>query len=420
MRAKEMLRQLCESCSEQVHGSRFEAVIRVAAGITLAQRATVTAIGRARPGDQQARHGIKAADRLLSNAKLWREKACWWRALAKRLLRAERRVVVLLDWTQVQGDVWALVATVPFRGRSLPILARSYDKSVVGGREVHVEFLEELRQVLPPHCTPVIVADGGFRSPFFVACQVLRMQYVVRLRNERAILQGEDGKTRSFAEVFATASERAQCLGESRPFASSQHSVSLRVVLGPRPRRARRRLDNYERQRASEPWLLATNLENESAACIVEIYAQRMQIEESFRDAKCPRFGWALRFSKTRQTARMDVLLLLVSLALTCIVLIGAAATHLGLERSLRASSRSQRVLSLFSVGSLVAKSQLLCRIRLPSVWKQLKAQRFAARAFFPPIAPPKSENRSLSLPLPHGLFCADCGWKGADFGWPV
>ena len=33
------------------------------------------------------------------------------------------------------------------------------------------------------------------------------------------------------------------------------------------------------RKRAAEPWLLATNLENESAQSIVRIYAQRMQTE---------------------------------------------------------------------------------------------------------------------------------------------
>src|SRR5512138_2104848 len=161
-----MVQQLCESCSGQVHSARFRAVVRVVEGITLSQRLSVTAIGRVRPGNQKARHGIKAVDRLLSNAKLQREQRAWWSALARRLLKAERRVLVLLDWTQIQGEMWALVAAVPFRGRSLPLLAQSYPASEVGSRERQIEFLWRLRQVLPEQCQPIIVADGGFRSPF--------------------------------------------------------------------------------------------------------------------------------------------------------------------------------------------------------------------------------------------------------------
>ncbi len=42
-----------------------------------------------------------------------------------------------------------------------------------------------------------------------------------------------------------------------------------------------------------EPWLLAVSpsLSNLSAQAVVAIYAQRMQIEESFRDLKSERFG---------------------------------------------------------------------------------------------------------------------------------
>lgn len=419
MRATTMIRELCQSCSGRVHASRFEAVVRVVTGLMLSQRASVTSIGRARPGLQKARHGIKAVDRLLSNPKLQRELTLWYTALAAKLVRCERRVLVLLDWTQLQGDLWALVAAIPFRGRSVPLLARSYDKSQVGAREVHVEFLRELRRILPAKCTPVIVADGGFRSPFFVACADQRMYFVVRLRNERATLQA-NGRA-SFRQVFDLATTDPQCLGTARPYASSQLSMSMRVVLGQRPKGARRRRadDDYERKRALEPWLLGTNLENEAAATVVAIYAQRMQIEECFRDAKCPRFGWGLRFAATRSQERFDVLLLLAALAFACVVLIGAAAVQAGLERSLRASSSRRQLLSLFRVGSLVTRSRVLGQIRLQSAYKHLKALRAVSRSFFPKITPPRSENRNVSLPLPHGLFCVDCGWRGAEWGWP-
>jgi len=191
VRAARMVQQLCDSCSNQVHSARFRAVVRVVEGITLSQRLSVTAVGRVNP-------------------KLQREQRVWWTALARRLVKAERRMLVLLDWTQLHGEMWALVAAVPFRGRSLPLLAQSYAAAEVGSQERHEEFLSKLRQILPEQCQPVIVADGGFRSPFFIACESLGMRYVVRLRNERALLEHESGSRISFAQALPLAALRAR------------------------------------------------------------------------------------------------------------------------------------------------------------------------------------------------------------------
>lgn len=66
-----------------------------------------------------------------------------------------------------------------------------------------------------------------------------------------------------------------------------------------------------------------------AAETIVAIYAKRMQLEEYFRDAKSPRFGWSLDHARSSSTRRFDVLLLLLllaALAFAAVVLIGAAA----------------------------------------------------------------------------------------------
>ena len=165
---------------------------------------------------------------------------------------------------------------------------------------------------------------------------------------------------------------------------------------------------------------MATNLRNDAAATSVDIYAERMKIEECFRDAKCPRFGWALRFALTRCHARLNILLLLASIAFACVTLIGAAAVDQGRQRSMHASSIRQRVLSVFTVGSLLVRSRKLGQIRLQSVCEQLKRLRSTSRALFPKVTPPRCQNRNVSLPLPHALFCVDCGWRGAKWGWPA
>lgn len=420
MRAIEIVRRLCETCLADVHESRFNAVLRAVEAITVCQRVTGAAIGRALKGCTP-RHGIKAIDRLLGNPKLARERQVWFRALCRSLLRSQDRVVVLVDWTQLRGDIWALAAGIPFRGRSLPVFATAHDASMVGNADVHLEFLRQLRELLPANRQLIVVTDGGFRSPFFRACKELDIGFVIRLRNERATASFDYPQRVSFAELFRKAREFPRCLGSAAPYVSSPEATLVRLVLGPRPprRRNKRFRDDYERKRAREPWLLATTLENESATTIVDLYAKRMQVEESFRDSKNAYLGWALHHSLVRSTERFNNLLLLVALAFATATLIGGAAVANGLEPRLRASSVKRRVLSLFRVGNLVMTTGLVASIRAASAWRIAAEIRALHSSLFPPLKPPTSEGRPVSLPRPHALFCADCGWKGRAFGWP-
>ena len=71
-------------------------------------------------------------------------------------------------------------------------------------------------EVLPPGCQPVIVADGGFRSPFFTACRERGIAFVVRLRSDVSVVHFDDPPRRRlrFSEIFASTTANAQCLGE--------------------------------------------------------------------------------------------------------------------------------------------------------------------------------------------------------------
>jgi hypothetical protein len=409
VRATKIVRRLCAGCLEQVH-----AVLRTVEALIVAQRVSLTAIGRAVRGGVQPRHGIKMMDRLLGNPKLQGECRMWFTALARTLIGSERRVVVLLDWTKLHGEFWALIAGVAYHGRSLPILGEAHHKRNVGSRKIQTEFVRQLRRMFPRDCRVVIVADGGFRSPFFTACREAGVDFVIRLRNENGMARvdkGPRGHKRydavSFGTIFAWARGAAKCLGLGAPFITSDACGQCRLVLGAAPRKARKRAryaDDYERKRACEPWLLATSLENEAAASVVAIYATRIQVEECFRDAKNARFGWGLEFAKSRSKERLNVLLLLVALAFAAVVLVGSAADAAGLEKRFRASSRKQRVLSLFSLGNLVVRSGELARLSLQIVWDQLATVRAVTRALLPPIDEVAHDPRRRH----HDLFCSD------------
>ena len=254
------------------------------------------------------------------------------------------------------------------------------------------------------------------------------MSFVIRLRNDKCIVSQETSERpyrtwMPFAKLFEKSTDVAQCLGVARPYASSQHARDYRLVLGSKPRKAELRkkyADDYERKRACEPLLLATSLDNDAAASIVRIYNARMQIEETFRDTKNARFGWGLSYAKTSSPRRAEVLLMLVALAFAVVTLVGAAAREAGLDPRFRARSGNAPVLSVFKLGALVLAATTRIRLPFHAVWRQLKRVRLFNRAFFPSIKPPRSENRNVPLPLPHVLFCVDCGWNGAALGWPA
>jgi hypothetical protein len=94
------------------------------------------------------------------------------------------------------------------------------------------------------------------------------------------------------------------------------------------------------------PWLLATSLPHErgSERRIKQLYATRMQIQETFRDTKSHRFGFGLRYARSTSLGRIHVmLLLLVALATLVLWLVGSAARAHNLARQFQANTISHR-----------------------------------------------------------------------------
>jgi hypothetical protein len=327
-------------------------------------------------------------------------------ALGQRLLGQARRPIVLIDWTQTVGKFEALVAAVPFAGRAVPIYAEVHSSSELGNRKVQNRFLDQLACLLPNGVKPVIITDAGFRTPFFRKVMDLGWDFVIRLRGQGALRQFGRGGGRTrirdrrlrFDEAFAMAIDRPQRLGRWCPYRVVGSPVigELPIVLGarPQPHRPRRRDDVsrddaiYQRS-VLEPWLLATTLD-EHPRRVVALYAMRMQIEETFRDAKSARFGWALEHSGSRQRDRQAVLLLL---ALAATLLTGAALEEKGHARSFQANTvRSRRVQSLFHLGVFMLALGEPITIAIPYIISRRKALANLLPAWF-------------QLRLPHTTF---------------
>ena len=78
-----------------------------------------------------------------------------------------------------------------------------------------------------------------------------------------------------------------------------------------------------------------------------------MQIEESFRDTKCHRWGFGLRYARCSSIKRLEILLLIAALATLLLWLVGMHGRALDWMRRLQANTEVRRpVLSVVFVGS--------------------------------------------------------------------
>ena len=360
MRVGQMVRQLCGRCSTVVDPRRFEAVVAVTQAIALAERLSVTSVGRAIESDTFPKHSIKRADRLLSNARMHREAPLYFRMLVENTVADRNRPIVLLDWTKVTDNFHALVAAVPADGRALAIYHEVHPEKRLGNPRVQARFLHRLSVVLPAGSRPIIVTDAGFRGPFFHEVVALGWDFVGRLRSNTKMEPLPGGGWATIPELYATATRRARKLGTFRLFRTRRRLTANLMLVGPRhyPTKHPWRLRSSGRgglckktvEGAREPWLLVTSLDL-PAKRIVNIYAKRMQIEETFRDTKNPRFGWCLRYVRSRSAARLNVLLLFAAIAMLAVILVGVAAEAAGIQRKFQANTETRRVLSLFVLG---------------------------------------------------------------------
>jgi hypothetical protein len=361
VRASDIVRQFSCALSASVVRARKCMMLALVDGLLKSQRLMLTALGRSLGSTTSAKHRIKRVDRFLGNPRVHQDLQHWYTAMARRLLRGNRRPVILIDWTQTIGTCNALVAGVAFCGRAIPIYAEVHDGEP-GSRRAQHDFLRALSEILPSGTRPIIVTDAGFKTPFFSSVRELGWDFVIRLRG-RGVLRRMSTNARirdprlPFATAYATATDRARDLGEWTPYAAAGYLKPLcRIVLSAKPARAEGppRHDPYK-QRALEPWLLATTIRKERPSRIVAVYRLRMQIELTFRDAKNGNCGWGLEHARSRDRQRQAVLLAIACLALAAVLLIGLHAEARGASRAHQANTeRTRRVYALSRLGTLV------------------------------------------------------------------
>ena len=355
------------------HAARATALVRVVQALVMGGKAALTQLGRNRAGDARVKHHIKAVDRLLGNEQLQRETAAVYRAIAQTLLGGVARPVLTVDWSDFEcggSRKWALIqAAVPVGGRAVVVYTRVFSFKRYDSPGAHREFLSGLKRILPDDCRPTLVTDAGFRGPWFRAVEALGWNWVGRIRNKIKCFNAQTGRWYLSDSLYPSATPVTRFVGNVLLSPRRGYRFNLYLVRAHAPSRGGRRRSNNRRPNAKmyrklhrAPWLLATSLPH-TPGCeerVKELYATRMQIEETLRDAKSHRFGFGLRYARSKSLARIEVLLLVVALGILVLWLVGLAGRARDLARSLQANTVSHRnVLSTPFIGRLLLVRRL-------------------------------------------------------------
>lgn len=345
-----------------MHAARQRVLLGAVAALLRGRRLILMDLARHFRGAERVRAPLKRLDRLLGNGHLAGEREGLYAAMARWLIRGSRPVIVI-DWSDLKtdGSLHLLRAGIPVGGRTLTVLEAIYPESQKNSPRAECQFLRRLQALLPPDVKPIIVTDAGFRAPWFRQVRKLGWDYVGRLRNRTRvqITAGADWiANRALHREARTQPKRfvGARIVQGAPWDCDLVLVRKRRLgrkhLTPRGRRACSRKSLKAEQGNREPWLLATSLSDFANQSIVALYAKRMQIEESFRDLKCDRFGCAFHYSLTRTAPRLAILLLLHALA-TFVAWLSALAAHA--ESTIRyggiTSQRARRHYSRLRIG---------------------------------------------------------------------
>lgn len=185
MYALPLLHKILRTQCSKIHSTRLNTCLIAVQALTEGAKASVTSLGRGLPGQAYDKHKIKRIDRLLSNNSLYQERYQIYAALTQQLLSGLPEPVIAIDWSPLCADQsWQLLrAALPVGGRSLTLYEEIHPRSKLANRKVQHQFLAQLAAMIPDACCPIVVADSGFKTPFYSYVEnTLKWHWVGRIR----------------------------------------------------------------------------------------------------------------------------------------------------------------------------------------------------------------------------------------------
>jgi len=365
MHALKIVTAIIEGCLDGLHTKRAAALRRAVAALVAGGVLSLSALALRLSGSTTLKHRLKSVDRLLGNKAVHRQRWEIYAALAGRWLAGLRTVLLVVDWSDATRDQrWQwLRASVVVEGRSVTLYEEVHPQRRYANPRVHRQFLARLASMLPPGCKPMVMTDAGFRSTWFESVSELGWSFIGRVRGPAKVCAPGSSQWVTVKQLYAKAANEARDLGPMHLVRSNPSTVRLVLARRPRKHRHQRTLQGRKRKsktsmqcarREREPWLLAVSpdLQHLSAQAVVALFAQRMRIEQTFRDTKNLRVGLGLEVSRSKGSQRLEMLLLIAHLASFAQRLIGEEAKARQLELQFMSTRRSTRPeISVMTLG---------------------------------------------------------------------
>lgn len=260
----------------------------------------------------------------------------WTSSVVKTL--KQRQVVLVVDETKLKAAFGVMVVGVVFEGRCIPLAWRVYransraDYPAEGQSRMIIRLLKQVRAGLPVGTSVRVLADRGIgTSPLLMrGIAALGWTFLFRVtRQSKLILP--DGEAVTF---FDQVSQPGQGYCASGLVFKKRGRIPAHVRV-------------LWREDAQERWALVTNDRRLSGW----EYAQRMWIEEAFRDLKS--HGWQVEQAHLNEPQRMARLWIILVVAYAWMLLLGRAVTVAGqaVPPKRRADGTYVRRWSLFREG---------------------------------------------------------------------
>lgn len=370
MRAKDFLHEIL---SPVIHKKRLTTLVGLVEGLLLNKKLSVTELGRSFPTNASERSAIRRSDRFVGNKNIHSELPSIFKTIAKMLI-GNVRPTIIVDWSHVPNTKFNLLrAALTSKGRAITLYEEVHPYELLGNREVEKDFLWKLKYYLPSECVPIIITDAGFHNDWFKNVINLGWGYIGRVRGLKVYKQiGDDWAP--CKELMVSAIKKPQHFSNVE-LCKSENQITTNLVLIKEKRKNDKKAVLKRKQRgggrdrmsyrssAMDPWLLATSLKVINALQakrIIKIYKRRMQIEESFRDLKSTKYGFAFSNAYSRSVERVTILLLIAMLAILIAWLIGYLVESKKMHYQFQVNSiKSKRVLSWIFLGLRAIKRNI-------------------------------------------------------------
>ena len=351
-----------------IHAARRQSLCEAVSAVMGGGLLSLSRLARALMGEGTQKAALKRVDRFIGNRRIGQEAQGVAATLLRVLCRGGQPLVIAVDWSAVcAGAAFVeLRATLTWlgMGRGLTIYQQVYPQSKAGSMRAERALLEALHRSMPAGVEVIIVTDAGFRRPWFADVERLGWSWIGRIRTGVCLsydgIHWEDARV-WLARATAKACRWSNCwLTHGFRFPCDMVLYRRRLAGSKRYRRAGHgstvKARREARASAKEPWLLAHSprLRAYRPEQIVAMYAQRMQIEENFRDSKSPEFGMGLLVSQSRSALRLHALLLIGTLATFLLWHIGQLGEAEGWYRRFKVTTRTARELSIITLGKLL------------------------------------------------------------------